>query len=215
MKKLAHLFLLVLGIALIRTPASFAVMITFDDLPVGNYGSDLTVGNATFQRNVTTAHLEITDATSDGFGKAHSLPHKLSVMGREPLTTEQTSFSVLFAQPIEQLSFWLTGTFHDTTVRAFDSADQLLETFVQTYPQDGPLAPDGRPWDFYYDDQLRFVQLETANISRLHIQPSAHDGFSIDDFGYQVIPEPGSLALVGLGLVGVGLRRRRVRICTR
>ena len=133
------------------------------------------------------------------------------MLGQEPLTTEQTSFTVLFAEPVARLSFWLTGTFHDTTVTAFDDADQVLETFVQTYPQDGPIAPDGRPWDFFYDDQLRFIQLASSRIARLTIQPSAHDGFSIDDVGYQVIPEPGSLALVGLGLVGL-LWRRRVSV---
>ena len=58
---------------------------------------------------IPTAHLLVTDFTSDGFGKAHSLPNKLSVRGDEPLITEQASMLIYFTNPVEGVNFWLTS----------------------------------------------------------------------------------------------------------
>jgi hypothetical protein len=38
---------------------------------------------------------------------------------------------------------------------------------------------------------------------------ASNDGYGIDDVTVGRVPEPGTLALLGLGLLGVGLMRRR------
>ena len=190
------------------TNASAAIF-TFDDLTPGDYGDSLNYGGMTIN-TYPGSHLQVTDQTADGFGNAHSLPNKLSVWGDHPWAPkEKTSFSIYFDSPVTDFSFWLTGTFHDTTVKAYDLNSIPLETYIQTYPITGPLAPDGTPWDYYYDRQLRFISLSASNIHNITIQPSAYDGFSIDDLSYEVVPEPTTMALMGIGLLSAGVIRRR------
>lgn len=165
-------------------PNDQTIVINFDDIALGDYGDSLRYGDVTIE-TYPGSHLEVTDQSADGFGNAHSLPNKLSVWGDQPLVPkEKTSFLVVFDYPVQEVSFWLTGTFHDTTVNAYDVNDNLVATFLQTYPKDGPLAPDGTPWDYYYDRVLRFINIEATDISKISIQPSAYDGFSIDDLTY-------------------------------
>ncbi|MBN1527346.1 MAG: hypothetical protein JW919_07180 [Candidatus Omnitrophica bacterium] len=164
-----------------------ATLINFDDLALGDYGDITHFGDVTIS-TYTGGHLQVTKQLTDGFGNAYSGPNKLSVWGDQPwVPMQKTSFSLLFDTPVEQVSFWLTGTFHDTTVTTYDSYGNLLGTFVQTYPMDGALAPDGTPWDWYYDRVLRFINIGGSNISRMVIQPSAYDSFSIDDLSYAVV----------------------------
>jgi len=208
MWKKSVLALTVLCVCAVRADAD---MLTFDDLYLGDYGDSLTYGDVQIQ-TYTGSHLQITNQSADGMGNAHSSPNKLSVWGNQPwVPKEKTSFVLLFGHPVTEVGFWLTGTFHDTTVNAFDYDANLLETFVQTYPCVGPLAPDGTPWDYYYDRELRFISIGASAISTLSIQPSAYDSFSIDDVSYNVVPAPGALLLgsIGVGLVG-WLKRRRV-----
>lgn len=213
MKRIIPILDLALGFTCLCIPtASAALFVTdpFDDLTPGDYGTQLKIEDVTFESFPGT-RLFITDATSDGLGKATSLPNKLSTIGKEPRETAQrTAFDVLFDNPVDDVHFWVTGTFHDTTIEAFDTSGQSLTRIVQTYPNTAPVAPDGRPWDFYYDDQRRFIHLKADGISRVFIEPSEYDGFSIDNFN--VVPEPSSLLLLGMGLLGGGiasLRKKR------
>ena len=47
-----------------------------------------------------------------------------------------------------------------------------------------PSAPDETPWDFYYDRQEYFINLQGDNIAKVLIQAVGHDSFSIDDLTY-------------------------------
>ena len=203
--------ILAVGIMVLTGTNANAAILTFDDLALGDYGNTLNYNGVTFTTYLTS-HLQVTDQTADGFGNAHSLPNKLSVWGEQPLTPiEKTRFDVNFNAPVEQVSFWLTGTFHDTTINAYSASGSLLETYIQTYPMDGALAPDGNAWDYYYDRQIRLIGLNASGISEISIQPSQYDGFSIDALGYNpvVTPEPATLVLFSIGGAGMLLRRFR------
>jgi hypothetical protein len=165
------------------------VIIDFNDWATGDYGNSLKHDAITIA-TYPSSHLEVTDQTgvTYGYGNVYSIPNQLSVWGEQPwLYKEQTSFSLQFDYPVYNFSFWITGTFHDTTVVAYDKNGNVLETFVQTYPIDWNIpSPDGSPWDAYYDRVLRFIQLNASGISKITIQPSGYDGFSIDDLTYSL-----------------------------
>lgn len=209
MKKIFLLSLL--SIFLFWSYASAAIL-TFDDLALGDYGNSFRYEDVNIE-TYTASHLLVTSVETDrGWGNEHSLPNKLSVASDRNTTPdlpEVTSFNILFDFPVQDVSLWLTGAFHETTINAYDSGEVLLSTFVQTYPMEGPTAPDGNTWDVYYDRVLRFINVSGSDIARLHIQPSIYDGFSIDDVSYTPVPEPATLSLLGLGLLGFVFKRKK------
>jgi len=209
MKRQSILVLIMLGVCVAGTNAD---MVTFDDLALGDYGDSLRYGDIVIEA-YPGSHLQVTDQSADGMGSAHSSPHKLSVWGDQPwVPKEKTSFMLVFDDPVVEVGFWITGTFHDTTASAYNAADDLLTTFVQTYPMDEPRAPDGRPWDYYYADQLRFINLKGPPISKVSIQPSGYTHFSMDDVSYEVVPAPGAVILGSIGITFSGwlLHKRRM-----
>ena len=207
-------FLLSLLSVLLYWSNASATIINFDSLiPGPQIFTGTPVGDAISYPELTFEGTNIT-ATTDGYygiGYAHSKPNKLTVLGGATHSTEETSIGINFNIPVTDVSFWLTGTFHDTTVNAYDAGGNLISSFVQTYPTNEPSAPDGTPWDIYYNQALRFVNVGGSGISRVSIQPALYDGFSIDDVSYNSIPEPATLSILGLGLLGLVFKRKKAK----
>lgn len=156
-----------------------STVINFDDLSVGQYGNNLIFYDGVTFSTEGTAYLVITDESYDrGYGIEHSLPNKLSVFN------PPSDLWIQFDYPVNSVGFWLSGAYKTRIIYAYDSDDNEVVSYTQLYPMEEPSAPDGTPWDFYYDRQEYYINLQGDNITKVLIQAIGYDGFSIDDLTY-------------------------------
>jgi hypothetical protein len=208
-----HALLLAIFTVMMQGSAQ-AVLINFDDLSAGANlytGVPTTNGIDYLGTKFSGTNLSITTDAYYGNGTAHSGPNKLTVLGQNTDTKEETGITIEFAQKINrEVNFWVTGTFHDTNIYAYDDHGKLIENYLLSLPQDGPVAPTGEQWDVYYDKSQHFISLDSNNVKKVLIQPTTFDGFSIDNLHYAPVPEPASAVLLGSGLLGLFRVRRKI-----
>jgi len=110
-----------------------------------------------------------------------------------------TEFSMLFDSDVSEAMFnfkAFTSPIHDWTMSSW-----LGGTLVETVTFDN-VSNNGLFYGFIdsHFDEVRFQNL--------------HDdaGFELDNLQFSTVPEPATLALFGIGLVGMGLVRRRKKV---
>ena len=111
-----------------------------------------------------------------------------------------TSFSIVFADPVSAFGFSWGAADQAWTMNVY-GAGGLLESLsiaAQVYPHRGFIGSNG----------------SAGNITSVYMSASSFDYILLDDFQYKSgstssVPEPGTLALLGIGLAGMGLMRRR------
>lgn len=128
-------------------------------------------------------------ANAFAFGPDSRLPDD----GHGITNTPGSVASILFASAVHDISFtWATAGGNDFYADIFDAANNLVASFF--YDNNTGVSANG------------VANLAGSGIYRLEF----HDGgatVAIDTLTYSV-PEPGTLALLGIGLAGLGFARR-------
>lgn len=106
-----------------------------------------------------------------------------------------------FASSISAVGLDFNSNNADTTLYVFDAFDVLIESFTLAVADQFPCG----------GFRCGFIGIDTGGLNIAYAlidTPLIGNELFIDNIIYQA-PEPGTLALLGIGLAGIGLARRR------
>lgn len=208
--------------AVVGDPGSLhpsSIVIDFEGIPVGT-AEPIIVGGvtiSTFNREVNNDPREVADPT------ASQLPHP-GIFEGHYFGPGRHDFLIEFATPVSQFGLGVHDpNFDGNTLLAFDSMGNLLES--ATSAAGDPIFPTG-PIGGSHSTFVGFVR-PTADIAKVQLSNvfSALHGKTdllgidtvtyFDNGGMGAVPEPGSVALLGIGCLAAGIawtKTRRARV---
>lgn len=205
-------------IAAFLAPQAFAGLVTFDlrdranpEIEALDEAAAFSITRGGITANLS-ANLGVLNQTNSGFGiNAPTGCDNSDGIDQGCGTPE--AVSVGFDQAVEFVSFSVSGFSGDDEGRAVLNLDGALNSNVVAIQVDfdsfgtynfEDLAPTFAPF--------LLTPGFTFDISSLSDNPNVLPdslGFSFDSFTVRTVPEPGTLALLGAGLAGLGLMRRK------
>jgi len=183
------------GLCLAVPAMAWATVITFDDLPEGT-----TVTNQYAEAMFSSSAGNVNSALFVA-GSAYSQPY---IICSGPANAEANCIEdtyIDFTLPVNNLTFW--AILVDTTgvVAQFN----IYENGALAASE--PLNKEsGQPLDLLVDlsAYTNVTRLEIVNI----VDNPAENGIGWDSFTFEPVPEPGSIGLLGLGLLSLACWRR-------
>ncbi|NIA20440.1 MAG: PEP-CTERM sorting domain-containing protein [Anaerolineaceae bacterium] len=194
---LAALLVVTIGSVAVAAP----VVVDFDDLSYsyvltgsGYAGLTWEAGNAGYQSNPGRW---ITPTDTNDY--PHSLPHNaINAWGC-------TLIGIGFPQPVDVLGAYFAAQ--------GVSSGWTSGVRVHGYLGGNPVGTTG--WFNDIDDVADWFAIGLSNVDRIVVEsvPISLGGgwFGMDDLTYNVVPEPATLSLLGLGIAGLVARKRRRR----
>jgi hypothetical protein len=183
---------------------SFGTVRTFDfeSVPLGYYTpvSNADVSIAYDSQDFGVPISGVNDSTLGGLYGFNVTPGGTNWLGFPDFETSIIEIS--FTRPTHSVGAWITGVQTQFTASIeVELVDGTMENFFV------PLNDDGGAQFFgLVADALPFTKVIVRQTS-----PGAVDFFGVDDISYNVVPEPGTWAMMiaGFGLVGAAVRRRK------